>query len=108
MLRPVHRQRAFWQIPWFHARGAEQADSSFFAAQAGAKRVYAVDASDIVSTAASVVESNGMADVLKVVKGTVEDVELPGTLPNTSPLVLRLVGSAALGAAGFCVRKTDS
>ena len=58
---------------------------SFFAAQAGAKRVYAVDASDIVSTAASVVESNGMADVIKVVKGTVEDVELPGTLPNPSP-----------------------
>ena len=63
---------------------------SFFAAQAGAKRVYAVDASDIVSTAASVVESNGMADVIKVVKGTVEDVELPGTLPPSSCALLLL------------------
>lgn len=51
---------------------------SFFAAQAGAKRVYAVDASDIVHTAAQVVETNGMGDVIKVVRGTVEDVELPG------------------------------
>ena len=51
---------------------------SFFAAQAGAKRVYAVDASDIVHTAAQVVETNGMTDIIKVVRGTVEDVELPG------------------------------
>jgi type I protein arginine methyltransferase len=51
---------------------------SFFAAKAGAKRVYAVDASDIVGVAASICESNGFGDVVKVVRGTVEDVVLPG------------------------------
>jgi hypothetical protein len=40
--------------------------------------VYAVDASDIVNVAKEICDSNGYGDVVKVVRGTVEDVVLPG------------------------------
>jgi len=50
---------------------------SFFCIQAGAKKVYAVDASDIVDYAKLVVESNHMTDKIIIMKGKVEDLELP-------------------------------
>lgn len=49
---------------------------SIFCAQAGAKRVYAVDASDIALQANEVVKANNLSDVIIVLHGRVEDVEI--------------------------------
>ncbi|XP_021750563.1 probable protein arginine N-methyltransferase 6 [Chenopodium quinoa] len=49
---------------------------SIFCAQAGAKRVYAVDASDIAVQANEVVNANNLSDIVKVLHGRVEDVEI--------------------------------
>ncbi|CAO2814007.1 unnamed protein product [Amaranthus hypochondriacus] len=49
---------------------------SIFCAQAGAKRVYAVDASDIAVQAKEVVNANNLSEVVKVLHGRVEDVEI--------------------------------
>eukprot|EP00903_Cladosiphon_okamuranus_P006197 g6094.t1 len=50
---------------------------AFFAAQAGARRVYAVEASDVAEAAQQLVEANHMSSIIKVVKGKVEEIELP-------------------------------
>ncbi|KAJ4832273.1 putative protein arginine N-methyltransferase 6 [Turnera subulata] len=49
---------------------------SIFCAQAGAKRVYAVDASDIAVQANEVVKANNLSDRIIVLHGRVEDVEI--------------------------------
>ncbi|XP_030446893.1 probable protein arginine N-methyltransferase 6 isoform X2 [Syzygium oleosum] len=49
---------------------------SIFCAQAGAKRVYAVDASDIAVQANEVVKANNLSDTVIVLHGRVEDVEI--------------------------------
>ncbi|XVF01731.1 hypothetical protein REPUB_Repub04eG0114000 [Reevesia pubescens] len=49
---------------------------SIFCAQAGAKRVYAVDASDIAVQANEVVKANNLAEKVIVLHGRVEDVEI--------------------------------
>lgn len=51
---------------------------SMFAAEAGAKHVYAVDASDIAIKALANVHENGLDQKITVVRGKVEDVQLPG------------------------------
>jgi len=51
---------------------------SMFAAKAGAKKVFAVDYSDIVKTAKQIVEDNKLSSVITVLKGKIEEVELPG------------------------------
>ncbi|KAL3502346.1 hypothetical protein ACH5RR_036795 [Cinchona calisaya] len=49
---------------------------SIFCAQAGAKRVYAVDASDIAIQANEVVKANNLSDTVIVLHGRIEDVEI--------------------------------
>ncbi|KAK4400177.1 putative protein arginine N-methyltransferase 6 [Sesamum angolense] len=49
---------------------------SIFCAQAGARRVYAVDASDIAIQANEVVKANNLSDKIIVLHGRVEDVEI--------------------------------
>ncbi|KAK7308346.1 hypothetical protein VNO77_41948 [Canavalia gladiata] len=49
---------------------------SIFCAQAGAKRVYAIDASDIALQANEVVKANNLSEVVVVLHGRVEDVEI--------------------------------
>lgn len=49
---------------------------SIFCAQAGAKRVYAVDASAIAAQANEVVKANNLADKVIVLHGRVEDIEI--------------------------------
>ncbi|CAI0444085.1 unnamed protein product [Linum tenue] len=49
---------------------------AIFCAQAGAKRVYAVDASDIALQANEVVKANNLSDRIIVLHGRVEDVEI--------------------------------
>ncbi|KAK7072280.1 putative class I-like SAM-binding methyltransferase superfamily [Halocaridina rubra] len=50
---------------------------SMFCAQAGAKKVYAIDASKIAIHAKQLVEANGFSDVITVIQGKAEEVELP-------------------------------
>jgi len=50
---------------------------SMFAAQAGAKHVYAVDNSDMADTARQIIKANGFEDVITVYKAQVEDIVLP-------------------------------
>ncbi|WOH13193.1 hypothetical protein DCAR_0832702 [Daucus carota subsp. sativus] len=49
---------------------------SIFCAQAGARRVYAVDASDIATQASEVVKANNLSEIVIVLHGRVEDVEI--------------------------------
>lgn len=50
---------------------------SFFAAQAGARKVYAIEASRAAIDAETLIKANGLADVITVVRGKVEEVTLP-------------------------------
>jgi predicted RNA methylase len=49
---------------------------SIMAAQAGATRVFAVEASGLARHAKTIVEANGWGDVIEVIHGRVEDVML--------------------------------
>ena len=48
-----------------------------WAAQAGAKRVYAIEYTAMAEHAKNVVKANGVDDIVKVIQGAVEDVQLP-------------------------------
>eukprot|EP00569_Conticribra_weissflogii_P005892 CAMPEP_0171345122 /NCGR_PEP_ID=MMETSP0878-20121228/20895_1 /TAXON_ID=67004 /ORGANISM="Thalassiosira weissflogii, Strain CCMP1336" /LENGTH=454 /DNA_ID=CAMNT_0011848467 /DNA_START=384 /DNA_END=1748 /DNA_ORIENTATION=- len=48
-----------------------------WAAQAGAKRVYAIEYTDMAKHARNVVKSNGLDHVVTVIQGAVEDIQLP-------------------------------
>ncbi len=48
-----------------------------FAAKAGAAHVYGVDMSGIVESAKKIVEANGLAEKITIIRGKVEDVVLP-------------------------------
>lgn len=50
---------------------------SMFAAKAGAAKVFAVECSNIVDFARKIVEANKLSDVITIVKGKVEEIELP-------------------------------
>ncbi|XP_042220881.1 protein arginine N-methyltransferase 6-like [Homarus americanus] len=50
---------------------------SMFCAQAGAKKVYAIDASKIALHAKQLIEANGYKDVITVLQGKAEEVDLP-------------------------------
>lgn len=50
---------------------------SMFAASAGAKRVIAIDKSDIIYNAMDIVRENGFDEVIDLCKGRVEDVRVP-------------------------------
>lgn len=57
--------------------GAGSGILSFFAAQAGAAKVYAVEASSMAQHANALIKSNGMQGKIKVIAGKIEDIELP-------------------------------
>ncbi|GIY05895.1 probable protein arginine N-methyltransferase 6.1 [Caerostris darwini] len=57
--------------------GAGTGILSLFCAQAGARKVYAVEASPIAQQARKVIESNGFAEKIIVIQGKVEEVDLP-------------------------------
>ena len=50
---------------------------SLLCARAGASHVYAVDASDVAVKAIENIKRNGCADSITVVRGKVEDIQLP-------------------------------
>ena len=51
--------------------------STVWAAQAGAKRVYAIEYTDMANHARRVVKANGVEHIVTVIQGAVEDVILP-------------------------------
>ncbi|KAJ3560583.1 hypothetical protein NP233_g10744 [Leucocoprinus birnbaumii] len=50
---------------------------SMFAAKAGAKHVVGIDMSNIIDQAQKIIEANGFKDTITLVKGKLEDVDLP-------------------------------
>ena len=50
---------------------------AMFAVQAGAKKVYAVEASGMARYAKRIIEHNNMGDKITVILGKIEDIELP-------------------------------
>ena len=57
--------------------GAGTGVLSIWAAQAGASRVYAVEATDVAAHAAKMVAGHGLSDTITVIRERVEDLELP-------------------------------
>ncbi|XP_063908013.1 uncharacterized protein LOC135126122 isoform X2 [Zophobas morio] len=87
MLKDVPRNRAYKQAIFdnkdqFRGRtvldvGAGTGILSVFCAQAGAARVYAVEASNVAEIAAEVVKENGFEEVVTIIHSRVEDATLP-------------------------------
>ena len=50
---------------------------AFFAVQAGAKKVYAVEASQSIEIAKALSIANGFDDKITFIKGKIEDISLP-------------------------------
>jgi type I protein arginine methyltransferase len=57
--------------------GAGTGILSFFAAQAGARKVYAVEASNSAEVARELAEANGYSGIVEVIQGKLEEIELP-------------------------------
>lgn len=57
--------------------GAGTGILSIFAAKAGAKHVYAIENAEIALYAREIVKRNGLADKITVLKGKMEEIELP-------------------------------
>ncbi|XP_024445306.1 probable protein arginine N-methyltransferase 1 isoform X2 [Populus trichocarpa] len=57
--------------------GAGTGILSLFCAKAGAAHVYAVECSHMANMAKEIVESNGYSNVITVLKGKIEEIELP-------------------------------
>lgn len=66
---------------------------AIFAAQAGARKVYAVEASDMYYCAKKLIEANNLDTVIEVVKGKIEDIELeePVDIVISEPMGFLLV-----------------
>ncbi|KAI0671181.1 S-adenosyl-L-methionine-dependent methyltransferase [Trametes maxima] len=69
---------------------------SLFAARAGAKRVFAIDASDIAEKAAQIVKDNELDNVITVIRGKVEDIKLPEGYDHVDIIVSEWMGYALL------------
>jgi protein arginine N-methyltransferase 1 len=50
---------------------------AIWAAQAGAKKVYAVEATEMAKHARSLVAGNGVERIVEVIEGAIEDVDIP-------------------------------
>lgn len=50
---------------------------AIWSAQAGARKVYAVEATDMATHARALVAGNGMENIVEVIEGSVEDITLP-------------------------------
>ena len=70
--------------------GAGTAILSMFAVKAGAKHVYAVDCSSIIDQARQIVEDNGMADRITLIRGKIEAIDLP--VPKVDIIVSEWMG----------------
>ncbi|KAJ6455461.1 protein arginine N-methyltransferase [Mycena sanguinolenta] len=69
---------------------------SLFAAKAGAKRVFAVDASDIAEKAEKIVKANDLESIITVIRGKVEDITLPDGIEKVDVIISEWMGYALL------------
>lgn len=67
---------------------------SMFAAKAGAKKVYAVDVTDIADVASELVKINGLSDQIQVIRGRASDLELD---QEVDVVISEWLGNAAFG-----------
>lgn len=67
---------------------------SLFAAQSGAKVVYGVEFSSIADKAKQIVEENGFADRVTIIKGKIEEIELP--VPKVDIIISEWMGYCLL------------
>lgn len=65
---------------------------SMFAAKAGASKVIAVDCSNIIEYARQVVIDNNLQDVISVVKGKIEEIELPPGIEKVDIIISEWMG----------------
>lgn len=65
---------------------------SMFAAKAGASRVIGIECSNIVEYAKQIVEANHLSDVITIVKGKVEEVELPDGITSVDLIISEWMG----------------
>ncbi|XP_017074988.1 LOW QUALITY PROTEIN: protein arginine N-methyltransferase 8 [Drosophila eugracilis] len=65
---------------------------SMFAAKAGSKKVFAVDAATITDLAHRIVQDNGYGSVISVIHGKVEDIELPSDIDKVDIIVCDWMG----------------
>uniref|UniRef100_A0A1A9US44 Methyltransferase domain-containing protein n=1 Tax=Glossina austeni TaxID=7395 RepID=A0A1A9US44_GLOAU len=74
---------------------------SMFAANAGAATVIAVDCSTIVQYARQVVIDNNLHDIIKVVKGKIEEIELPNGVEKLDIIISEWMGYVQLIAGAI-------
>ena len=87
MLTDHHRMRAYYDAIMKNSNvfkdkvvldvGSGSGILAVWAAKAGAKRVYAVEYTDMAKHARNVVKANGVDNVVTVIQGAVEDVQIP-------------------------------
>jgi len=65
---------------------------SMFAAKAGAKQVIGVDMSSIVDHAKQIVKDNGLADVVTIIRGKVEEISLPEGVDKVDIIISEWMG----------------
>ncbi|KQJ89935.1 hypothetical protein BRADI_4g28570v3 [Brachypodium distachyon] len=70
--------------------GAGTGILSLFCAKAGAKHVYAIECSQMADMAKEIVKKNGFSDVITVIKGKVEEIELP--VPKVDVIISEWMG----------------
>jgi protein arginine N-methyltransferase 1 len=63
-----------------------------FAATAGAARVIGVDMADIADTAVQIVEENGFSDRITIIKGKVEEIQLPDGIEQVDIIISEWMG----------------
>lgn len=70
--------------------GAGTGILSIFAARSGAKHVYAVENAEIAYFAREIIQKNGLSDKITVIKGKMEEVELP--VPKVDIIISEWMG----------------
>merc|ERR1712038_1966339 len=63
-----------------------------FAAKAGAKKVIGIECSNIVDHARNIVSTNGLEDTITLMKGKVEEVELPDGIEKVDIIISEWMG----------------
>ena len=70
--------------------GAGTGILSIFAAKAGAKHVYAIEFAEIALFATEIIKQNGLEDKITVIKGKMEEIELP--VPQVDIIISEWMG----------------
>eukprot|EP00826_Nyctotherus_ovalis_P032503 TRINITY_DN2619_c0_g1_i1.p1 TRINITY_DN2619_c0_g1~~TRINITY_DN2619_c0_g1_i1.p1 ORF type:complete len:165 (+),score=55.01 TRINITY_DN2619_c0_g1_i1:327-821(+) len=73
--------------------GAGSGILSLFAARAGAKKVIAVEASNVAQAARKLAEKNGLGDVIQVIESCVEDINDPSLDKSIDVIVSEPIGT---------------